>query len=107
MTIIPIKRKPRPLRKTYDPTNPYVVVRNDLDSGTITYEIWDERQDSYRYVCAVSDDYGHNGYAKWDAEQIAKGLNMLVAYKLEQLPKVKDPDDVRPSDDDDDEGPDY
>ena len=38
------------------------------------------------------DDGGAAPYAKHDAEQIARGLNMLVQYGLEQLPNVRDPD---------------
>ena len=84
--VVRIKRKPRPLQKTYSPASPYVVHREDQDDGSITYEVYDERPDSYRFVCAISDDAGENGYAKHDAEQISRGLNMLVQYGKEQLP---------------------
>ena len=62
------------------------------DMGGITYEVHDERPDSYRFVCGVSDDCGGNGYAKHDAEQIARGLNLLVQYGKEILPNVRDND---------------
>jgi hypothetical protein len=90
--VVRIKRKPRPLHKTYSPGTPYVVYRQDQEGGTIAYEIFDERPNSYRYVCAVSDDCGGNPYAKHDAEQIARGLNLLVQYGKELLPKVRNND---------------
>ena len=90
--VIKLKRKPRPLRKTYSPIAPYVAMRQDQDDGSITYEIVDERPESYRLLCIVSDDCGQNAYAKHDAEQIVRGLNMLVQYGKEQLPNVREPD---------------
>jgi hypothetical protein len=84
--VVKIKRKPRPLQKTYDPNAPYVVHRQDQDNGCITYEVFDERPDSYRFVCLTSDDCGQSPYAKYDAEQIARGLNLLVSYGKETLP---------------------
>jgi hypothetical protein len=88
-TVVKLKRKVRPLSKTYQPNAPYVVAREDQDNGSIAYEIYDERPDSYRYVCATSDDGGGNPYAKHDAEQIARGLNMLVQFGKETLPNVQ------------------
>lgn len=96
------RRKPRPLRKTYHSTAPYEVERQDEDDGTINYEVVDMRPESYRTACYVTDHGGENGYAKHDAEQIARGLNMLVQYGKEQLPNVRDRDDEF-SDLDDDE----
>jgi hypothetical protein len=91
--IVKLKRKPRPLRKTYSPTAPYVVEREDQDYGAIIYEVVDERPGSYRTVCYTDDDSGGNAYAKHDAEQIARGLNLLVQYGKETLPAVRDTDD--------------
>lgn len=88
--IVHIKRKPRPLRKTYSLTEPYTVTRDDEDDGSIRYVIFDERPESYRFVCSVGDDDGRNGYAKHDAEQIARGLNLLFQYGKETLPSVQD-----------------
>lgn len=81
-------RKPRPLRATYDPLAPYVVERRDNDDGTISFDIMDTRQGSYRFVCST-DDLG-NPMAKHDAEQIVRGLNMLVCMGKEQLPNVRE-----------------
>lgn len=91
--IVKIKRKPRPLQATYSPTSPYSARRQDQDDGSITYEIFDERPDSYRFICGVSDDCGQNPYAKHDAEQMARGLNMLVQFGLEKLPSVRKPEE--------------
>lgn len=91
-TVVPFKRRVRPLKKTYSPDAPYVTTRQDQDDGSITYEVFDERPDSYRFVCGVSDDCGGNPMAKHDAEQIARGLNMLVQYGMEKLPKVREPE---------------
>lgn len=88
--VVKIRRKPRPLRATYDPTAPYVVTREDQDDGTISYYVTDHRPDSYRDVCVTNDDEGRDPFAKSDAEQIARGLNMLVQYGMEQLPKKRD-----------------
>lgn len=90
--IVKLPRKIRPLKKTYQPKAPYVVERSD-DEDSIRYEVMDERPESYRIVCFVDDDEGRSGYAKFDAEQIARGLNLLVQYGKETLPNVKDRDD--------------
>lgn len=50
------------------------------------------RPDSYRTVCYTTDGIGDNPYAKHDAEQIARGLNLLVQYGKETLPTVRDID---------------
>jgi hypothetical protein len=93
-TVVKIKRKVRPLTRTYQPDAPYVVTRDDEDDGSIRYVIFDERPDSYRFVCATSDDAGRfdgeedgpapPSTAKKDAEMIARGLNLLVQYGLEK-----------------------
>jgi len=88
--VVRMKPKVRPLRATYDPTSPYVVEREDQDNGTITYKVQDTRPDSFRCVCSTSDYEGDNPYAKHDAEQVARALNLLVQYGKERLPKVKD-----------------
>lgn len=85
-----LKRKPRPLQKTYSPDAPYRVHREDQEDGEITYEVQDERPNSYRVVCRTSDDFGGNAYAKHDAEQIARGLNFLLQLGKEILPSVRD-----------------
>ena len=91
--IVKLKRKVRPLRKTYQPSAPYVVERSD-DEYSIRYEVMDERPESYRIVCWVDDDGGRAaGYAKHDAEQIARALNFMVQCGKEDLPKVQDRDD--------------
>lgn len=90
-TITKLPRKIRPLQKTYQPNAPYVVERDDSEYS-IQYDVIDERPDSYRRVCFIDDDEGRNGYAKYDAEQIARALNMLVQYGKEQLPNVKETD---------------
>lgn len=92
-TILSLPRRVRPLKKTYQPDAPYVVERQDRDDGSITYEIIDERPDSYRLVSGVLDYCGDNPYAKHDAEQIVRGLNLLVQYGKETLPTVREPDD--------------
>lgn len=90
--IIGIKRKPRPLRKTFQPKAPYVVEREDTDRS-IQYHVTDERPNSYRTVCTFNDwEEDPNPWAKWNAEQVCQGLNMLVAYGLEQLPNVRKDD---------------
>ena len=101
--IVQLKRKPRPLRKTHQPNAPYEVERIDHASGEIVYEVMDMRPDTYRRVCFCGDDLGRNGYAKHDAEQIARGLNLLVQYGKENLPAVKDNDFPDLGDDDDDD----
>lgn len=88
--VIRLKRGPRPLRKTYQPNAPYEVEREDMDDGTITFWVTDMRPDTYRTLCHTNDDMGRNGYAKHDAEQIVRGLNLLVQYGKETLPNVKD-----------------
>lgn len=81
--VVKIKRKPRPLTKRYEPNAPYTVLREDQDDGSIRYEIFDERPESYRFVCATNDDGGESPTAKADADKIARGLNLLVQYGLE------------------------
>lgn len=89
--VVHLRRKPRPLQRRYHPDAPYAVVRNDNDNGSISYEIFDERPGSYRFVCGISD-YDGNPYAKHDAEQIARALNLMVQYGKETLPTVRDLD---------------
>lgn len=84
--IIKIKRKPRPLQKTYQPDIPYSISRKDDDDGTIRYLIFDDRPETYRFVCETVDYEGENQHAKQDAELIIRGLNMLVQYGIEKLP---------------------
>lgn len=81
--VVGIKRKPRPLRKTYHPDAPYTVTREDEDDGSIRFVIFDERPDTYRFVCSTNDDCGENPTAKQDAEKITRGLNLLVQYGIE------------------------
>lgn len=100
--VVQLKRRPRPLRKTYQPNAPYEVEREDQDDGSITYYVQDVRPDTFRDVCHTNDDMGRNGYAKFDAEQVARGLNLLVQYGKEALPRVND----READDDFDDGDD-
>lgn len=83
-TVTKIRRKVRPLTKTYQPAAPYVVTREDEDDGSIRYVIFDERPETYRFVCSTNDDAGANPKAKSDAELIARGLNMLVQYGLDK-----------------------
>lgn len=90
--VVHIKRRVRSLKATYQPSAPYQYEREDQDNGTIRFTIWDYRPESYRFVCGLDDDYGHDSYAKFNAEQIIKGLNLLVQYGMEVLPKVKDND---------------
>lgn len=87
--VVRIKRKVRPLKKTYDPAMPFVVERHDQEDGSIHYEIWDHRQDSYRRLCTVAEDYNDDsedgspdrGQSKTDADLIARALNFMNGYK--------------------------
>jgi hypothetical protein len=77
----------RPLTKRYSPTHPYVVERHDEENGSISYEIWDLRPDTYRRVCKLNELYDSNTYhdedrrpehtAKSDAEMIVRALNLM------------------------------
>lgn len=98
--VLKLKREPRPLKKTYQPMAPYVAERCD-DDFSVCYEVMDERPESYRRVCVIDDDEGRNGYAKHDAEQIARALNLMVQFGKETLPKVTDRDDLDTESDDD------
>lgn len=91
--IVKLPRKVRPLQKTYQPNAPYVVQRHDDDDGSITYEVWDERPDSYRRLCSINEwNDSTRATAKTDAEMIVRGLNMLVQFGKEDLPVIKDED---------------
>lgn len=83
MVVIPLKRKPRPLRKTYNSSQPFVVEKHDNEDGSINYEIWDYRPEEYHRLCTieeepVDDDIDHEdrGQAKRDADTICAALNM-------------------------------
>lgn len=91
--VIKLQRKPRPLKKTFQPKAPYEVEREDEDAGGILFHVVDMRPDSYRTVCTFDDLDGENPYAKHDAEQVARGLNMLVQYGLETIPNVQERDE--------------
>lgn len=89
----------RPLKKTYDPANPFVVERHDQDDGSIVYEIWDHRPDSYRRVCICSEDFvdedlemdepGDRGQTKKDADMIATSLNMIFSQREFKSAKLR------------------
>jgi hypothetical protein len=76
----------RPLRRTYSSSHPYVIERHDQEDGSITYEVWDRRPDSYRRLCSINewndggceDDEERNlSTAKQDAELIVDALNLM------------------------------
>lgn len=76
----------RPLKAKYSKTHPYVVERHDWEDGSISYEIWDRRPDSYRRLCSLNeqndggteDKFDNELYtAKDDAELIARALNLM------------------------------
>jgi hypothetical protein len=76
----------RPLQKTYQPCHPYVVERHDQEDGSITYEVWDYRPDTYRRICSMNEwnDGGAEdneerelSTAKDDAELIVRALNLM------------------------------
>jgi hypothetical protein len=91
----------RPLSRSYDPKNPFVVERHDQEDGSIHYEIWDERPDTYRRLCTVTEDYNDDsedgspdrGQSKKDADMIVTALNMVFgsrefkSAKLRAIPK--------------------
>jgi len=86
--VVHLRRKVRPLRKTYDPNAPYVVERHDEDDGSIEYEIWDHRPESYRRLCTVSEDpvdddedCDDRGRAMRDADLICRALNVMSGIK--------------------------
>lgn len=64
-----------PLQKTYSKTHPYVIHREDHESGLIGYEIIDERPDTYHIVCIIYEEPEDRGQAKRDAELIVRALN--------------------------------
>lgn len=87
--VVRMKRKPRPLKKRYDSAMPFVVERHDQDDGSIHYEIWDHRPDTYRRLCTVTEDpvedceepNDDRGRAMRDADLIARALNFMNGYK--------------------------
>jgi hypothetical protein len=76
-----------PLRKTYSKSHPYVVERHDQEDGSITYEVWDHRPESYRRLCSINEQYESETYsdedrrpqhcAKSDADLIVRALNLM------------------------------
>lgn len=92
---------PRSLSRTYDPANPFVVERHDQEDGSIIYEIWDHRPDTYRRLCVCAEDMCEDdvepdtdrGQAKTDADMITTALNMVFgkrafrSAKLRAIPK--------------------
>lgn len=81
-----------PLKKTYSATHPYVVERHDQEDGSITYEIWDRRRDTYRRLCSINDYRDSDRWsseerrpancARNDAEMIVRALNLNCGGKL-------------------------
>ena len=76
----------RPLEKRYSPARPFEIERHNQEDGSITYEIWDYRPDTYRRLCSINewmdggfeDDKGRRrNTAKADAELIVKALNLI------------------------------
>lgn len=89
----------RPLRKTYDPVNPFVAERHDQEDGSIVYEVWDHRPESYRRLCNCAEDYNDGdpdtepnmdrGQAKKDADMIATALNMVYGTREFKSAKLR------------------
>lgn len=80
----------RPLSKSYDPANPFVAERHDWEDGSIVYEIWDHRPESYRRLCVCAEDYvdedddlepSERGQVKKDADMIVTALNMVFGQR--------------------------
>lgn len=77
----------KPLRKTYSKSHPYLVERHDQEDGSITYEVWDHRPESYRRLCSINEVYESRTYsdhdirprhsAKSDADMIVRALNLM------------------------------
>jgi hypothetical protein len=74
-----------PLKKTWSPLRPYMVERSDEEDGSICYEIWDYRPESYHRLCTVHEDpieddepCEDRGRAKRDADMIVAALNATV-----------------------------
>lgn len=90
---------PRPLRKSYDPVNPFVCERHDQEDGSIVYEIRDQRPDSYRRVCVCAEDYvdddgeiepsNDRGQTKKDADMITTALNMVYGQREFKSAKLR------------------
>lgn len=89
----------RYLRKSYDPMNPFVVEKHDQEDGSIVYEIWDYRPDTYRRICICAEDYvdedgeadeeTDRGQTKRDADMIATALNMVFGARPFQSAKLR------------------
>jgi hypothetical protein len=82
-SVLNFRRRPRALRKTYDPAAPYRVERIDHESGSCTYEIMDTRPESYRIVGFIFEDEDgvDRGQAMKDADLIVRALNFHHAYQ--------------------------
>jgi hypothetical protein len=73
-----------------------VIERHDEENGSISYEVWDHRPDTYRRLCSLNewDDGGdldddldiEKSTAKADAEMICCALNLLNGL---QIPKER------------------
>lgn len=89
----------RPLTRTYDPMNPFVVERHDQEDGSIQYEIWDYRPQTYRRLCVCAEDYCDDdpelddnlsrGQTKQDADMIATALNLRYGSRPHQSAKLR------------------
>lgn len=87
------------LTRSYDPMNPFVVERHDQEDGSIVYEIWDYRPDSYRRLCICAEDYcdddaelepDHDrGQAKTDADMIVTALNLRFGDRPHRSAKLR------------------
>lgn len=76
----------KPLTRTYSKSHPYVVERYDQEDGSITYEVWDYRPETYRRLCSINEwiDGGKEdaeerelSTAMADAELIVRALNLM------------------------------
>jgi hypothetical protein len=61
-------------------SKPYVVERHDEEDGSISYEIWDTRQETFRRLCRLSEvdaevEANDRGEARRDAYLICNALN--------------------------------
>lgn len=72
-----VKSSVRPLKKKRNAKAPFRMSRYDFDDGSIAYEIWDERPDTFHRLCSTYEQDEYYGTARRDAKMIVDALNLI------------------------------
>lgn len=86
-----------PLKRSYDPINPFVIERESREDGGFAYHIWDTRPESAHPICVISEEYvdvdmeivEDRARVKKDADMIVTALNRIYGSRPFQSAQLR------------------